>query len=167
MSHTLHLLSFNFMLVTSWYLTSWYSLWKSPLIICFSLFCITERKLQCNPQKTMDPTPGTVCHTQVTWFSDASLLTVLKQCRKKEYRILMYLLFVSNLGLWAPTVWSPWFPMEGGGDTVLEAQAYCVLSSARLGIKAIFLFSSKKHLFPQMYKVPIFLFLFALFQNSQ
>ena len=60
---------------------------------------------------------------------------------------------------------SPW--RGWGEDAVLEAQAYCVLSSACLGIKAIFLFSSKKHLFLQMYKVPIFLFLFALFQNSQ
>ena len=109
-----------------------------PLQFVLPSFCITERKLQCNRKKIMDPTPGTVGHTQVTGLP---LLTALKQCRKKEYSILTSLLFISNCWLWAPTVWSSWFLM--GRDTILEAQAYRVLSSASLGIKAIFLFSPK------------------------
>ena len=54
-----------------------------------------------------------------------------------------------------------------GGGTVPEALAYCVLYSASLGIKAIFLFPPKKKLFPQRCKDRVFFFLFALFQNSQ
>ena len=141
MSHTLLLLSFNFRLVTSWCFTLWYSLCKTPLIVCFPLFLHSRKKAIV--QSTKDKGPNSwACRTQVTGLPDASLLTILKQkCRKKEYRILIYLLFIANLWLWAPTVWSPWLPL--GGDTVLGAQAYCVLLSASLGIKATFLFPPK------------------------
>ena len=45
----------------------------------------------------MASTPATACWTQVTGLPDASLLAILKQCKKKEYRILICLLFISNL----------------------------------------------------------------------
>ena len=43
MSHISHLLSFNFMLVTSWCLTLWYSLQISPY--SFSLFALQKERL--------------------------------------------------------------------------------------------------------------------------
>ena len=56
MSHTLHLLYFDFMLVTSWCLPLWYSLYKPPLIVCFSLILHYRKKVAVQPQRTMDPT---------------------------------------------------------------------------------------------------------------
>ena len=140
MSHSSHLWSFNFMLVTSWCLTLWCSLQISPYGLFLS-FCITGRKPQRTLRETMAPAPVTACRTQVTGLPDASLLTVLKQSKKKACRILSCFLFISNLWPRAPAVWSPWFSIRGG--TVLEAQAYCVLSSASLGVKAICLFPPK------------------------
>ena len=165
MSHILLLLSFNFMLVTSWCLSLWYSLCKTPLIVCFPL-CLRYRK-KATVQSTKDKGQNSwPCQTQVTGLPDASLVTILKQkCKKKEYSILTYLLFISSLWLWAPTVWSPWFPIRG--DTVLETQVYCVLSSSSLGIKAICLFPPKNIYFHKSIRfLPMFLFFFALFQES-
>ena len=54
-------------------------------------------KPQCNLQKAMAPPPGAACWTQATGLPDASLLTVLKPCTKKGYRILTCLLFISSL----------------------------------------------------------------------
>ena len=132
MSHISHLLSFNFMLVTSWCLTLWCSLQTSPY--SFSLFALQKERLNAI-YKRQWPQLLRLPAGPVAGLPDASLLTVLKQCKKKEYRILICLLFISNLWWWAPTVWSPWFPIRG--DTVLETQVYCVLSSSSLGIKVI------------------------------
>ena len=98
----------------------------------------------------MDPAPGTVCHTQVTGFSDASLLTVLKQCRKKEYRILTYLLFISNLWLWAPIAWSPWFPMGAGETQFLRHKPTVFSPLPASGLKPSFYLKKKNFFFPQI-----------------
>ena len=86
----------------------------------------------------MDLTAGTECQTQVTGLPEASLLTVLKQCRKKEYRILTPLLFISNLWLWAPTIWAPWFPMEG--RQFLKHELSVLSSLPTWGLKLSFYF---------------------------
>ena len=140
------------------------SLQTSPYSLFFPHFAL--QKESCNPQKTMDPPPGTACQTQVTGLSDASLLTVLKQCRKKEYRILTYLLFISNLWLWAPIAWSPWFPMGAGETQFLRHKPTVFSPLPASGLKPSFYLKKKKKFFSTNYKVPI-LFLFAVFQNSQ
>ena len=70
------------------------SLQTSPYSLFFPHFAL--QKESCNPQKTMDPPPGTACRIQVTGLPDTSLLTVFKQFIKKEYRILACLLFSPN-----------------------------------------------------------------------
>ena len=72
------------------------SLQISPYSLFFC-FCNHKRKPQCNLQKTMAPTPGAACQTQVTGLSDASMLTVLKQSERKACRILLCLLFIFSL----------------------------------------------------------------------
>ena len=103
MSHISHLLSFNFMLVTSWCLTLWCSLQTSPY--SFSLFALQKERLNAI-YKRQWPQLLRLPAGPVAGLPDASLLTFLKQCKKKEYRILICLLFISNLWWWAPTVWS-------------------------------------------------------------
>ena len=74
------------------------------------------------------------------YLPDAGLPIVSKQYKKKqEFRIpTSFYLFFSNTWLQAPTIWSPHSLWRE--EIVLEAHACCVLLSAGLRIKAIFLF---------------------------
>ena len=175
MSHALHQLSFNFMpatswcftlwyhkaplvfcfslplfmLITSWCLTLCYTLCKPPLVVCFPPFCITERKSQCSPQRTMDPTPVPTARTKLQ-----GLLTVSKQCkRKEEYRML-------HLCPFSPTPDcepQPYDPLNflWRGDTVLEAPPTVFSPSANLRITAIFLSISSKLCLHIFYSAPV------------
>ena len=124
-------------LATSWYLTLWHH--KPPLVVCFlsllyfnlmlmlnfmvrslkpphsgllSPFCITGRKSPGNPQTTMDPTTGTNCQIQIP--SHLTLPYWLFPNRERENSGPLHLLSsISHLWLWAPTVWSLGFLMEG------------------------------------------------------
>ena len=74
------------------------------------------------------------------YLPDAGLSIVSKQYKmKQEFRIpTSFHLFFSNTWLQAPTIWSPHSLWRE--EIVLEAHACCVLLSASLRIKAIFLF---------------------------
>ena len=58
----LSLLYFNLMLMLNFMV---HSLWKPPCSGLLSPFCITRRKSPGNPQRTMNPTTGTNCQTQI------------------------------------------------------------------------------------------------------
>ena len=64
--------------------------------------------------------------------------------QKERILFLLFLLFcsLSPTTNYEPKLCDPLDPHRGG-DTVLEAQAYCVFVSASLGIKATFLFPPK------------------------
>ena len=120
-----------FMLTTSWCLTLWYTLCKSPLVVCFPPFCVTERKSQCNPQRTMDPTPAPTARTKLHRPIDC-----FQTMQKERIQDTTLLSLLSSPWLWASTIWSQ-FPVEGRRSP--WGTTYCVFSSANLRITAIFL----------------------------
>lgn len=87
----------------------------------------------------MDLTTGTESQTQVTWSQPIDCFETMQKERIQDpYTFALYL---------QPLTVSPDYIISlipHGGGTVPEARAYCVLYSASLGIKAIFLFPPKK-----------------------
>ena len=120
-----------FMLTTSWCLTLWYTLCKPPLVVCFPPFCVTERKSQCNPQRTMNPTPAPTARTKLHRPIDC-----FQTMQKERIQDTTLLSLLSSPWLWASTIWSQ-FPVEGRRSP--WGTTYCVFSSANLRITAIFL----------------------------
>ena len=131
------------MLVTSWCLTLWCFLCKPPLIVCLPSFCITERKSQCNPQKTMDSTT----RPNPSRLPNISQLTVSKQCKKNTGSL--HLCSLSPSPDCEPQLYEP-LDSLWKGDMVLEARA--VLSSLPTwGLKLYFYFlQTVSYLFIQL-----------------
>ena len=111
--HTLHLLCFNFMLATSWCLLNFMvlSMQTTPCSL-FSLILYYRKKvtvqstedngLNCQDLMARPKLTGYFWHQTIDCF----------QIMQEEYRIPTPLL-ISKFWLQAPTIWAPWFPMEG------------------------------------------------------
>ena len=138
------------MLVISWCLTLWCSLCKSPLIISFSLFLYYRKKAAVQSTKGNGPSSWDCLPYPSYWVLWCQPIDCFETMQKERIQDpYIFALYLQPLTM-SPNCVIPMIPHGCGGDTVLEAQTYCVLSSARFGIKAIFLFKKKKIFFPQI-----------------
>jgi len=116
-----------------------HSFWKPPRSGLLSPFWITGRKSAGNPQRTMDSTTWTKCQTQIPSYLTLVYWLFPNSAKKENSGPLHLLSRISKPWLWVQ-LFDP-LDSRWRGDRLLEAGTYCVLPSAGLRVKAIFLFA--------------------------
>jgi len=114
-----------------------HSLWKPSHSGLLSPFSITGRKSPANPQRTMDPTTGTNCQTQIPSYLTLAYW-LFPNSAKERIQDSYTFCPVSLSPDYKPWLYDP-LDSRWRGDRLLEAGPYRVLPSAGLMIKAIFL----------------------------
>ena len=128
------------MLVTTWCLTLRYSLCKSPLIVCFSVFAITKESHSAIYKRQWPRLLGLPARPKSLGSLTPACWLFWNKAKGKHVGS-FYVCCLSSASDHEPQLCEPWFPIRG--DIALEAQVYCVLSSTSLGVKAICLFPPK------------------------
>ena len=115
-----------------------HSLWKPPLVDCFPPFVLQEESHQEIPKGQWTQQPGPTARPKylATWHLPSDWFqTVQKERIQDPYTFCP----VSPSPDCEPWLYDP-LDSRWRGDRLLEAGTYCVLPSAGLMIKAIFLF---------------------------
>ena len=103
------------MLVTSWYLTLWYSLWKSPLIICFSLFLYYRKKAAVQSTKDNGPNSWDCLLYPSYWVLWRQLIDCFETMQKERIQDpYVFALYLQPLTM-SPNYVIPLIPHGGGG----------------------------------------------------
>ena len=114
-----------------------HSLWKPPLVVCFPPFVLQEESHQEIPKGQWTQAPGPTARPKylATWHWPSDWFqTVQKERIQDPYTFCP----ISPSPDCEPRLYDP-LDSRWRGDRLLEAGTYCVLPSAGLMIKAIFL----------------------------
>ena len=131
----LSLLYFNLMLMLNFMVRS---LWSHPIVVCFPPFVLQEESHQEIPKGQWTQPPGPTARSKylATWHCHIDCFQTEKERIQDPYTFCQ----VSPTSDCEPRLFDlldSWWR----GDWLLEVGAYCVLPSAGLRVKAIFLFA--------------------------